>query len=272
MPHATPQALLSLSRGPRGAVGESRIRLLEAVRDHGSISAAARALGITYKTAWDGIDALNNLFDRPLVVAQPGGRRGGGAVVTPNGAAVIAAYGQLHATLNRALASLEQALGEQALGHPDAPSLATLTGLLTMRTTARNALRGTITEIRTGAVNDEVFLTLSGGETLTAIVTHDSVADLDLRVGHEAVALIKSTFVILAPDEPNLRTSARNRLRGIVERVETGAVSSEVVLNIGGGKTLTAVVTNDGAEDLGLAVGIRACALVKASHVILAVD
>jgi len=265
---SAPDVLLSLRKGSQGAVGEARIRLLGAVREHGSISAAARAAGVTYKTAWDGIDALNNLFDRPLVIAKPGGRHGGGATVTPEGEAVITAYQRLQGALTRAVTVLEQSLD----GDTD-PSLATtLLGMLSMRTTARNALRGTITEVRSGAVNDEVILTLSGGETLTAIVTHDAVTDLALAPGREAVALIKSTFVILAPDQPDLRTSARNRLTGTITRLESGAVSSEAVLDIGGGKTLTAVITNDSMKELDLAVGMRVSALVKASHIILAVD
>ncbi|HRJ61773.1 MAG TPA: LysR family transcriptional regulator, partial [Azospirillaceae bacterium] len=59
-------------------MGETRVRLLEAVGREGSISAAARAVGLSYKAAWDAVDAMNNLFGRPLVGAQTGGRKGGG--------------------------------------------------------------------------------------------------------------------------------------------------------------------------------------------------
>ena len=103
-------------------------------------------------------------------------------------------------------------------------------------------------------------------------MTRDSVADLGLAPGQPAIALVKSSFVILVPGEAPVRTSARNRLAGTVVRHEVGAVNDEVVLDLGGGKTLTAVVTRESGEELGFAVGERAQALVKASHVILAVD
>jgi molybdate transport system regulatory protein len=72
-------ASLVLDRGPTGQVGARRIALLTAIAEQGSISAAARTLGLSYKGAWDGVQALNNLFERPLVLARAGGRRGGNA-------------------------------------------------------------------------------------------------------------------------------------------------------------------------------------------------
>lgn len=260
-------AMLSLRKGESGQVGAMRIRLLEAVRDQGSIAAAGRVVGLSYKAAWDGIAALNNLFDRPLVTAHSGGRRGGAADLTPAGNAVIAAFHAIQDDLDRLAATLDRRLAED-----DHPDLATLTRGLSMRTSARNVLRGVVTAVHPGTVNDEVVLRLAGDQTLTAIITHHSVADLGLAPGVPALALIKATFVILAPAEEGRRTSARNRLCGPVLAIHPGTVSSEVVLDIGDGKTLAAMVTAESVAELGLAIGVPACALIKASHVILAVD
>jgi molybdate transport system regulatory protein len=266
MPDASLHALLSLRKGETGQVGAQRIRLLEAVGEHGSISAAGRAVGLSYKAAWDGIAALNNLFDRPVVETQTGGRRGGQARLTPAGIAIIEAFQSVQAELDRVAVTLER-----RLSHDDHPSLTDILRGLSMRTSARNVLSGTVEAIHTGAVNDEVVLRLSETQTLTAIITRRSVEDLGLAPGTRAMALIKSTFVILAPEDEARRTSARNRLCGTVIAHEDGAVSTEIVLDIGDGKTLAAVVTKDSADTLGLEVGARACALVKASHVIIAV-
>jgi molybdate transport system regulatory protein len=141
-----------------------------------------------------------------------------------------------------------------------------------MKTSARNALRGVVSDVKLGPVNAEVALTVSNGVEIVAVVTSESVADLGLAPGREAVAIVKSSFVILVAGDAPLRTSARNRLVGTVIRHETGAVSDEVVLDLGGGKTVTAVITRGSGEALGLAVGDKAQALIKASHVILAVD
>jgi len=267
MPNTSVHALLSLRKGATGQVGANRIRLLEAVGEHGSISAAGRAVGLSYKAAWDGIAALNNLFDRPVVETQSGGRQGGKATLTPTGTAIIEAFHIVQSELDRVATTLEQRLAED-----DRPSLKDIMRGLNMRTSARNALTGTVETINPGAVNDEVVLRLSEGQTITAIITRHSVEDLGLKPGATATALIKSTFVILAPEEDAQRTSARNRLCGTVIGHEDGAVNSEIVLDIGGGKTLAAVITKDSADELGFTAGSRACALFKASHVIIAVS
>jgi len=141
-----------------------------------------------------------------------------------------------------------------------------------MKTTARNALSGTIDAVTDGAVNAEVSLDIGEGRKVIAIVTADSVADLGLAPGRPATALIKSSFLILVPGDQAPRSSARNGFQGEIVRREDGAVNSEIVLAIGAGKTLTAIVTLESARSLGLNEGTRASALIKASHVILAVD
>lgn len=141
-----------------------------------------------------------------------------------------------------------------------------------MKTSARNTLHGVVESVTDGAVNAEVTLRVSPGIAIAAIITRDSVADLELAPGRKAMALIKSSFVILAPGGEPLRISARNRLVGTVVRHDQGAVNDEVVLDLGEGKTITATVTRESGETLGFVVGEPAQALIKASHVILAVD
>lgn len=247
-------------------VGRERIRLLEEVGRAGSISGAARAVGITYKAAWDGIAALNNLFGRPVVAGHAGGKRGGGTALTPDGLRVIETFHRLEAELARTFRMLEPDLTGTGL------TANTLMWSFMMRTSARNALRCTVTSVTEGAVNSEVTLSLAEGVTLTAIITCDSVRDLGLCAGREAVALIKSSFVMLAPVGEVGRISVRNRIEGTISRREFGAVNTEITLDIGGGKTLTAIVTMQSADDLGLRVGDPAVALIDAAHVILAVD
>ena len=262
----TVQAHLSFAAPHGSPLGRERIRLLEAVGREGSISAAARAIGVTYKAAWDAIDAMNNLFGRPLVGAQVGGRRGGGASLTPDGLRLIAIFHRLEGELARAFHALEPDLTGTGL---------TAAGLMWgffMRTSARNALRGAVAAITDGAVNAEVALAVSEATTLRAIITRDSVRALGLFPGREATALIKSSFVILAPADEARHTSVGNRIEGVVARREDGAVNSEITLDIGDGKTLTAIITLRSAEALGFSPGSPACALIDPAHVILAID
>lgn len=84
------------------ALGPGKIDLLRAIDRERSISAAARAMGLTYKRAWLLIDSLNQGFGRPVVAATAGGRGGGGAVLTVLGEALVARYAALESRLGEA--------------------------------------------------------------------------------------------------------------------------------------------------------------------------
>ncbi|WP_242410702.1 TOBE domain-containing protein [Magnetospirillum gryphiswaldense] len=259
------EALLALKREGRPSVGRDRIELLEAVAAHGSISKAAKAVGLSYKAAWDALNAVNNLLPRPAVMGQTGGRQGGGAQVTEDGHTLIASFRLLEKRLDKVARLLTG--DDLSDGDPFA-----LLWSLGMKTTARNAFRCTVTEVRLGGVNAEVLMHLTPDCQLTAIVTGESVSELDIKPGRDVTALIKSSFVMLIAGDQNPRLSARNRIAGIVSHREDGPVSSEFSLDIGGGKSIVAVITRDAAEDLDLRVGDKAMAFFKSSHVILAVD
>lgn len=258
------EAMLALRREGRSLVGRDRIQLLEAVLAEGSITKAAQSVGLSYKAAWDAINAINNLLPRPVVVGQAGGRRGGGAQVTADGKALIRAFRLIEERLGRVAATLAD---ERAVLDP-----LSLLWSLGMKFSSRNVFRCLVDEIKPGAVNAEVVLTLSANATLTAVVTAESVEDLGIAPGREVVALVKSSFVMLAAGSEAPRVSARNRIAGIVAHREDGPVSTEITLDIGDGRSLAAVVTRDAADEMALKPGDPAVAFFKASHVILAVD
>ena len=249
---------LTLSRGPTGRVGSDRIALIEAIAQDGSITKAAKRLGVSYRAAWDAVQALNNLFDEPLITASPGGAAGGMAGVTPHGLKLAKAYRRMEIRLAEIWADIDA-------DRTDLWSLG-------MKTSARNALRGVVETVKLGAVNAEVTLRIAPDMTVTSIVTMESVKDLGLAVGEPAIALIKSSFVILAVSAEPLLTSARNQLKGHVLTREDGAVNCEVGLDLGGGKTLTATLTLESANSLDLKPADPVIALIKAPHVILAVE
>ncbi len=140
-----------------------------------------------------------------------------------------------------------------------------------MKVSARNVFKGTVKQIQEGAVNAEVVLTLPGGEELVAVVTLQSVKSLGLAAGKEAVALIKAPWVMLMTDSSGFRLSARNTLEGKVTKVSDGAVNAEVVVELAGGTEVYSIVTREAVTELGLAPGVSATAIIKASHVILGV-
>jgi molybdate transport system regulatory protein len=82
--------------------GPGKIELLEAIEEHGSISAAARSMGMAYRHAWELVDAMNQAFREPLVDAESGGKAGGGAALTPWGASLLQRFRKIEERAQRA--------------------------------------------------------------------------------------------------------------------------------------------------------------------------
>jgi molybdate transport system regulatory protein len=256
-------ASLILRRGALARVGLERIALVEAVGELGSITAAAKRMGLSYKGAWDAIQALNNLFDAPLIAASAGGKAGGAAVVTPRGHAVIKAFREVEREIGAALSRLEAGLA----GAPD-QGLGDLFWSLGLRTSARNALRGTVARVGEGAVTVEIALSLGDGVEIVSVITRHSVEELGLAVGKPAIALIKSSFVSLAREA----SAGPNQLAGVIVDREDGDEASEIRLTLTAGKTLVATTSRRQADDLGLSVGESVIAMVEPANIILAVE
>ena len=256
----------TLQLGTVSLAGQRWMELLAAIGEQESITNAAKQVGLSYKAAWDAVEAMNNLADQPLVARAKGGKGGGGTTLTLRGAELVQTW--------RAVAE-EQLRFTQLMNTRLQNSQADLRvlGRLTMLTSARNHFTGTVTAITPGAVNDEVVLKLSGGEQITAVVTHSSVENLGLKIGSEAVALVKASWVLIGVESAGkrLKLSARNQLRGTVERLTPGAVNTEVVMALKGGNSVAAIITNTSAQALTLIEGAKVTAIFKASSVILGV-
>jgi molybdate transport system regulatory protein len=101
-------------------IGPGKARLLESIRDTGSISAAARDMGMSYKRAWLLLDSMNQAFTEAVVTAAPGGSGGGGATLTRFGAEVLERYRRIDDRASKIAADDVAALGRRA--RPDAGS------------------------------------------------------------------------------------------------------------------------------------------------------
>jgi molybdate transport system regulatory protein len=102
---ATARLTLRVDLGEDRAIGPGKIRLLEAIRDAGSITKAGIALGMSYRRAWLLVDDMNNCFREPVVAAQAGGTHGGGAALTAFGAKLIDQYRAIEAEAHSAAAN-----------------------------------------------------------------------------------------------------------------------------------------------------------------------
>ena len=99
---------------PGVAIGPGKANLLQGIRETGSISAAGRRMGMSYKRAWYLVEAMNGHFAQPLVEATKGGKTGGGAKLTPLGADVLAAYEEMQRLTEKAVAPALRRLRRKA--------------------------------------------------------------------------------------------------------------------------------------------------------------
>lgn len=261
MPEAT---LLAGELRLAGRLDTRFFALLQAIDATGSINRAARTAGYSYRGAWVVLESASNLTHEPLVERSTGGAGGGGSRLSAAAHELLAAWARLQSAHREFLRAQEAWLVNQ-------PALAGTLRRMAMKTTARNQFAGTVAALDLGPVSAEVTLALRGGAQITATLTRAAADRLGLRVGGEAIALVKSSAIVIVTDFAGWTLSARNQLAGTISRVERGAVSSLIGLTLPGGSVITASVTNDAVDALGLAVGLDASAVFKAYAVMVAV-
>jgi molybdate transport system regulatory protein len=280
---------LWLSVGEVAFLGERRIVLLEQIGERGSITQAAKAAGISYKAAWDAIDAMNNLAPAPLVETATGGRGGGGTRLTDEGRRLIQAYRRIAGDYQRFLEGVNAALDD-----PDAG--VTLLQRLALRTSARNQFIGEVVSVTARPVDAEVEIAIQGGARLRAGITNESVDCLGLRPGRQVWALVKSVAVRVEPESPSpgvrgadsqgggsqransqranseSATRGQNRLCGQVQRITRSDGPAEVVIALEAGITVRGLIEAERLEPLGVIEQSRACALFEPASVIIGVS
>jgi molybdate transport system regulatory protein len=247
-------------------LGNERIALLEKIDEYGSIAKAAKAVGISYKKAWDTMVAINNLSDKPLFIRISGGKSGGGTTLTEEGKEVIRTYRIIQEEHEKFLTNLEDKMGDVNVN-----SLNKFIKKISLQVSARNIFAGIVTKIVRGEVKSEVTLALKGGDHIVAMVTNESVDTLGLIEGSDAYAIVKSGSVILGAGQQDIRVSIRNKLPGKIVNIAQGAVNTELNVELSGRNAISAVITNECAKSLELKEGDQVCAMFKASSVILGV-
>jgi len=129
-------------------LGDTRISLLEAIERHGSISQAAKTVPLSYKAAWDAVDAMNNLADQALVLCSTGGKNGGGTQLTDYDRKVVALYRALEAEYQAALDRLSASMNDGQAS--DFQQFRQLLKRMSMKTSACNQFVGHIVGLREG--------------------------------------------------------------------------------------------------------------------------
>lgn len=223
------QQRVSFSEALGHGMADKRIDILRQIGQGGSISQAARAVGVSYKAAWQALDTLTNLAGVPLVDRAVGGSGGGGAVLTEAGHALLAAA--------EAMAQARDAVLARLAMDPGAGQAA---ARLAVRTSMRNQWPCTVRALsREGQI---VRVHLQGADAaaqalaLTARITRESAELLALRPGLPVLALCKATAVrVLPAGAEGGAAEAANRWPGRATRVSRGALGDEVAAQLDAG-------------------------------------
>jgi molybdate transport system regulatory protein len=242
-----------------GCIGKGRIKLLQLIDKYGSISKAAKELGMSYKTAWDSIDTINNISPEPVVVSKSGGKGGGKTQLTEYGKKLLEQYKILEKLMEKVSYELSSNLG-------NVENILNIYRRLNMKVSARNQILAKISNIKKGAVNSEIEVEINGVK-LISVITNEAVEELDLKIGDEIYLIAKASNVIISLPE-NLKISARNQLKGKIKNIIKGSVNSEIKISVGN-ITITAVITNEAVKDLDLNEGKEVLAVIKASDFIV---
>lgn len=255
------EARLWMKKSGKNYLGKGRIELLERIREHGSIHAAAKAMKMSYKAAWDAVDAMNNLSEIPLVERVSGGKGGGGTSLTAKGEEVIEAFHNLQVKHQQFL--------DLFASSEDLPTIVQTLSRLSLRLSARNQLTGTISATSEKAVNVMLELTINASHKIYASITKNSYQELGLHVGSDVIAIIKASSVLVSKTAPN--STYENIIKGKIIQILSDTSTTEVTLEFAHNITLSATIANEIFDTLGIKVNEEAYAFFQASNVILGV-
>jgi len=256
------EILLTLRLQQRLFADPRRITLLKQIEQTGSISQGAKNAGISYKSAWDAINEMNQLSEQPLVDRATGGKGGGGAQLTR--------YGQRLIQLYELLAQIQQKAFD-VLSDDDALPLNSLLAAISrfsLQTSARNQWFGTVTGREHSQIQQHVDVLLADGTTrLKVALTARSGERLGLDEGKEVLVLLKAPWVNITQDSA-AADGADNQLAGRITHIEHGEAQSEVLMTLPDGQTLCATVAREQADRL--RIESEAIAYFSADRVIVA--
>ncbi|GAB2936269.1 molybdenum-dependent transcriptional regulator [Hafnia psychrotolerans] len=254
------EILLTLKLQQKIFADPRRIELLKQIKITGSISQGAKLAGISYKSAWDAINEMNQLADQTLVERSTGGKGGGGAILTRYGDRLIQLYDLLAKIQQKAF----DVLKEDTL---PLDSLLAAISRFSLQTSARNQFFGSVVGRDHQKVQQHIDVLLNDGNTrIRAAVTQQSADRLALSPGKEVLVLIKAPWITLTAQA----SSSHNSLAGKVLSIQYGAENSEVLVSLEGGETLCATVAESEIEHLKLQEGQNVFAEFDDDKVIIA--
>lgn len=190
------EILLTIKLQQQLFVDPKRVRLLKAISQTGSINQAAKTAKVSYKSAWDHLEAMNNLSPKPLLERNAGGKNGGGTQLTAYAKRLLQLYDLLEKTQEKAFAILQD---EQI----PLDSLLTATARFSPQSSARNQFFGKVAALSQQHGRCDVAIEIANFPiNLTACITPKSAERLNLAQGKEVMLMVKAPWLNLSLSEP----------------------------------------------------------------------
>jgi molybdate transport system regulatory protein len=162
-------------------LGKGGAQILETIAKKNSLSKAAETLGMSYRYLWNYIQKMQKTLEAPIVETFKGGKSGGGgARLTKLGKDLLSEYKQVESYLSEILADSQRV------------------EVKSLKLSARNQFKGKVVSVEKGVITSKVKIEIKAPVTITAVITKEAVEDLDLKVGDEVQAIVKSTEVMVA--------------------------------------------------------------------------
>ena len=234
--------------------------LLNAIEEQGSISKAAKAVPMSYKSAWEAVDVMNSLSPEPIVSRETGGKDGGGTTITTYGKQLLENYAVLKREHTHFLERLS------ALTDIESGTFKTIERL-SLQISARNQIQAKVVSVECENVNAKIHLKLKSGQVLVSVITKEAVEHLHIEKDQHVTMIFKSSVVLLS--EVSDEISEENRLEGVVAKIETDEENMKVQVDIGNHDTVVSVMPVNVLEKRGLKVGSPVRLRLKASDIML---
>jgi molybdate transport system regulatory protein len=161
-------------------LGKGGAEIFEGINTEKSLTKAAQKVGMSYRYVWNYIQKIEKAIGEPIVETYKGGKAGGGgAQLTDLGKSLLAEYRQLEGYLT---VVLREGKESEVKG---------------LKLSARNSFKGKVVSVEKGVITAKVKVEVKVPTTITAVITKEAVDELDIKVGDEVTAIVKSTEVII---------------------------------------------------------------------------
>lgn len=238
-----------INKDNRGFIGKGRVELLLNIQIYGSISKAAKQMKMSYKAAWDSVDIMNKLSNKPLVTKVTGGVGGGGTVITAYAKELIRAYEEVSSLYKNYFETLGNSFNSNLLDDTfEEPVFCRLTGVIHDKLNIND--------------NYEITIKMKSNQLLTAIESKKFVVERALEIGDEITFLIETNTIVLTNNQNT--NSARNTIEGKVLKITDDGINSTIKMDCGFEDVLYAKITSSSCQKLHIEIGNTIFASFKA--------